>query len=188
MSDEAPPVPDMETPRLRLRRLVLADAPGLHGAYGDAENMRFWDAPPCADLAETERHIHMSLSFSPAVHAAWAVSRKDDGRFIGMVNYHARQARNRRLAVGWILIPAAQGHGWAAEAMMPLLRHCFDTLDTHRIEAEIEPENTRSEILAARLAFRREGLLRDRVRVGDEHRSVMMWSLLRPEWKDWGHA
>lgn len=183
MSDDPPPAPDMETQRLRLRRLVLTDAPGMHEAYGDADNMRFWDAPPSADLAETERRIRISLGFSPIWHSAWAISRKDDGRLVGMVNYHARQAWNHRLAVGWILIPSAQGHGLITEAMVPLLRHCFGALDTHRIEAEIEPENKRSEKLAERLGFRREGLLRDRVRVGDAYRSVNMWSLLRPEWE-----
>ncbi len=68
------------------------------------------------------------------------------------------------------------------EAMPALLAHCFTALDAHRIEAEIEPNNTRSAALATRLGFRHEGLLRDRLQVGGTARSVAMWSLLRPEW------
>lgn len=182
MSDDLPPVPDLLTPRLLLRPLSLADAPGLHRAYGDAGAMRFWDAPPSPDLAETERRVRLSVEASPTWHAAWAVVHKDRDRFVGMVNYHARQPWNRRLAVGWILVPGAQGHGWMTEAAAALLDHCFGALGTHRVEAEIEPGNVRSANLAERLHFRREGLLRDRLCVGGVPRPVVMWSLLRPEW------
>jgi hypothetical protein len=60
-----------------------------------------------------------------------------DDAFIGMVNYHAWQPWNRRLAVGWILSPRFEGHGYMTEAMRAMLRHCFEGLQTHRVEAEI---------------------------------------------------
>jgi RimJ/RimL family protein N-acetyltransferase len=69
------------------------------------------------------------------------------------------------------------------EAMFALLSHCFDRLETHRVEAEIEPANDRSARLAERLGFQREGLLRDRLNVAGEPRSCWMYSLLRQEWK-----
>lgn len=176
-------VPDLETARLRLRRLAPGDAAGLHRAYGDPETMRFWDLPPSRDEAETERRIRFSIEADPSWHAAWAVCVRDGGDFVGMVNYHARQPWNRRLAVGWILIPEARGQGLMGEAMTALLAHGFGALEAHRVEAEIAPGNGASERLAGRLGFRREGLLRDRVEVGGVPRSVVMWSLLRPEWQ-----
>lgn len=182
MTEIAPAVPELTTSRLRLRHLVVEDAPGLHPAYGDAEAMRFWDAPPSRDVAETEQRIRQSLSIDTAWHAAWAVLARDDGHFVGMVNYHARQAWNRRLAVGWILVPQFWGQGYMQEAMRIVLPHCFEALQTHRVEAEIEPDNHRSARLAERLGFRREGLLRDRLCVAGEPRSSWMYSLLRPEW------
>lgn len=182
MSVAEPPVPDLETPRTRLRRWGIADAPSLHRAFGDAATMTYWDSPPSSDVAETERHIRASLDRSPMWHAAWAVLRKDREEPVGMVNYHARQPLHGKLAVGWILVPGERGHGWMAEAMPALLGHCFGALETHRVEAEIEPENERSLSLARRLGFRREGLFRDRLRVGGVFRTVEMWSLLRPEW------
>ena len=66
------------------------------------------------------------------------------------------------------------------EAMHALLRHCFDGLRTHRVEAEIEPDNVRSKRLAERLGFRREGLLRDRLCVAGEPRSIWMYALSSP--------
>ena len=111
---------------------------------------------------------YASLSVDPQWHATWTVLARRDGQlpddqFIGMVNYHARQPWNCRLALGWILIPRFQGRGYMQEAVSAVLSHCFTTLNTHRVEAEIEPENVRSARLAQRLGFQREGLLRDRL-------------------------
>src|SRR4051794_3539985 len=77
-----PPVPDFATERLRLRGLTVADAHDLHQAYGDAEAMRYWDAPPCRDVAETEQRIQRSHSFDATWQAAWAVLVKDDGSLL----------------------------------------------------------------------------------------------------------
>lgn len=173
-------VPDLAFGRVRLRRLRLQDAADLHRAFGDPVTMRFWDSPPTRDVAETEARIRRSLAAEPAEHAPFAVLVQD--RLLGMVNYHARKPVHRRLGVGWILLPQATGQGYASEAMTALLTHCFGALQTHRVEAEIAPDNTRSLRLAERCGFHREGLLRDRLQVGGESRSMWMYGLLAPEW------
>lgn len=183
-----PVVPALETPRLRLRCLAIEDAPAAHRAYGDPETMRHWDMTPSADLDETENRLRRSLSVDPQWHATWSILARGagplpDGRFVGMVNYHARQPWNRRLALGWILVPEGQGLGYMEEAVRAVLDHCFGALDVHRVEAEIEPENLRSARLARRLGFQPEGRLRDRLVVGGRPRSLDMYGLLRPEWR-----
>jgi ribosomal-protein-alanine N-acetyltransferase len=180
MTEPAPPVPDFATARLRLRRLAVGDAPGLHEAYGDAGAMRFWENPPSRSLAGTERRILSAQSADPARQAAWAVLTPADGRCVGMVNYHSRQPSARKLSVGWILVPRCWGHGYMTEAMHALLRHCFETLDTHRIEVEIAAENVRSLRLADRLGFRREALLADSLFPPGPHRPVWLYAAVRP--------
>jgi ribosomal-protein-alanine N-acetyltransferase len=180
MSEMISPV--LRTDRLTLRPLLEDDAAGLHQAFGDPAAMRFWDASPARDVAETATRIARSRSADPQFHMAFAALTEDTGDFVGMVNYHARRPLARHLAVGWILVPRCQHQGLMHEAMQALLAYCFESLDTHRVEAEIEPENAASIRLAERLGFRREGLLRDRMFVAGEARSVLMFALLRPEW------
>lgn len=172
-----------DTHRLHLRRLTEADAPALHAAFGDPETMRFWDSPPARDVADTAARIRGSLKISPIRHAAFAVVRRADDRVVGMVNYHARTPAARRLAVGWILARPFWRQGIMREAMPALLDHCFATLDTHRIEARIEPGNRASARLAEALGFRPEGLMRDWMFVAGEPRSVTLHALLRPDWR-----
>ena len=188
MTEAVIQVPALETARLRLRCLMIEDAPAAHQAYGDPGAMRFWDMPPSVDLEETERRLRRSLSVDPQWHATWAILARPDGQlpedqFIGMINYHARQPWNRRLALGWILVPGFQGRGYMHEAVRAVLAHCFTALNVHRVEAEIEPENARSARLAQRLGFQREGLLRDRLFVADQPRAQQMYGLLRSEWR-----
>jgi [ribosomal protein S5]-alanine N-acetyltransferase len=171
--------PIFTTQRLRLRPLARSDAKGLHAAYGDPVAMRFWDTTPSRDLAETKERIPAN---TPR-HAAWAILSKDGKRFLGMINYHHREAWNRRLEVGYILAQPHWGKGLMHEALVPFLDYCFGALASHRIEASIEPANAASRRLVEKLGFRREGLMRDRFCIEGKFRSVFMYALLAGEWQ-----
>lgn len=176
-------VPVLETPRLRLRHWEEADAGALHAAFGDAETMRFWDSPPRRDVADTTAMVRESRTADPRFHAAFAITLRDGGDPVGMANYHDRRPLFRRLAVGWMLIKAWQHRGIMREAVPALLNHCFEQLDTHRVEARIEAANAPSVRLADWLGFQREGLMRDWMFVAGEPRSPYMHALLRPDWE-----
>lgn len=177
-------LPALETRRLVLRPIEEGDAAGLHGAYGDAEAMRFWDSPATRDVAETATHIRNSLAVERRWHGMWAIVARSGG-FAGMINYHNVDPRNRRLALGWILAPAFWHQGLMTEAAEAVLSHCFSAMEMHRIEALIEPENIASRGLATKLGFKQEShLLRDRLCVAGQYRSVLMYALLQADWAD----
>ena len=170
--------PALTTRRLRLRRFEPRDAAGLHVCFGDLDAMRFWNFPASKTLAETEKSLGwLGKTTSPYDHLAWAVCKKSNDQCIGMVNYHHRDARNRRLELGYIIAPKHQGNGFGTEAVRAVLDYCADELNVHRVEALIHPENTASRRLVERLGFRCEGgLLTDYWRVGDRYVSVMMYA------------
>jgi ribosomal-protein-alanine N-acetyltransferase len=177
-------LPTFETERLTVRQIEEGDAEGFHAAYGDPEAMRFWNFPAQRSIAETVASIKWARRGGNARHGVWAIIQRDGG-FVGMINYHGREARNRHLELGWIVVRAYWGQGIMTEAARPVLEYCFTRLRTHRIEALIEPENIASRALAARLGFTQEGgLLRDRMYRADEFRSVLMYALLEPEWRE----
>ena len=175
-------LPVFETPRLTLRPIAVNDAEGLHEAYGDAEAMRHWDFPPSRDVSQTAERIRTSTEVDPRWHGTWAIQTQA-GRFVGAINYHAHNEQQRRLALGWILVPSSWRQGLMTEAAPPVISHCFTGLNVHRIEALIEPQNQPSRGLAAKLGFTEEGTLRDWLCVAGEFRSVVMYGLLRTEWR-----
>jgi RimJ/RimL family protein N-acetyltransferase len=180
MAKTAEIFPTLVTRRLRLRQFKARDAADLHTCLGDQEAMRFWNSPACKTVAETERALRwLSKTSSPYDHLAWAVCKKSSDQCIGMVNYHHRDARNRRLELGYIVAPKHQRKGFAAEIVRAVIRYCLDKLDVHRIEALIHPDNVASTRLVEGLGFLCEGgPLQDYWRVGDKYISVMMYALI----------
>jgi ribosomal-protein-alanine N-acetyltransferase len=145
--------------------------------------MRFWDFPASRDVEQTAERIRQSRGLDPRWHAAWAILPRSGGSSIGMINYHRREPWNQRLELGWILARSFWGQGLMNEAARPVLDDCFTRLETHRIEAHIEPGNAASRTLAVKLGFVQEtGPLRDRQRVHGEFRSILIYAMLRTDW------
>ena len=181
--------PVVLTSRLRLRPVLTEDAEGLHDAcYGDAEVMRYWDLSPSRDAKQTAARIAQSLSIDAAWHAIWVLLLKGHERPIGMVNYSHREPGARRLEVGYALARPYWRQGYMAEAMDGFLGYCFDELATHRVEALVDYRNPGSIRFTQKLGFKNEGLLRDRICVAGEYRSLLMFALLEDEWKAREHG
>jgi len=74
--------------------------------------MRYWNFPASKTVAETERALGwLAKTSSPYDHLAWTVADPADNQCIGMVNYHHREVRNRRLEIGHIIGRKHQGKG-----------------------------------------------------------------------------
>src|SRR5262249_9019166 len=130
-------LPAFETSRLTLRSITAQDAEGLHEAYGDADAMRHWDLPASRDVSQTAERLRTSAEADPRWHGMGTIQ-THTGRFAGAINYHARNEPQRRLALGWIVVPSLWRQGIMTEAAPPVISHCFRHLNAHRIEARID--------------------------------------------------
>ena len=174
--------PTFDTKRLRLRPFRPGDLEAMHALYGDADNLRYWSTPASPDLAATRRAMRWHLPYRPRHYVIWAVEESKNRKVIGMINYHRRDLREKRVDVGWLMLPQRQGKGYMTEAGRALLRHLFDDLGVHKVEALILPANKPSAALARRLGFRLEGgPIRDRWSVNGKWHSVMLYGLIAGE-------
>ena len=84
----------------------------------------------------------------------------------------------RRIAV------ARPGEGLGAALLDAALAHVFGTTPAHRLQLLVYAENERARRAYARAGLVEEGLLRDIRRLPDgRFRSMLMMSILRPEWE-----
>jgi ribosomal-protein-alanine N-acetyltransferase len=174
--------PIFATKRLRLRAFRASDIEAMHALYADADNLRYWSTPPSANLGATRRMMNWHLAYRPGNYVIWAVEESKSRKVIGMINYHHRNLREKRVDVGWLILPQHQGKGYMTEAGRALLRHLFDDLGVHKVEALIERANKPSAALAKRLGFRLEGgPIRDRWSVSGQWHSVMLYGLIAGE-------
>lgn len=174
--------PTLDTERLRLRPFRASDIKTMHALYADPENLRYWGVSPSPDLDSTRKMMRWHLGYHPAHYVIWAVEERSSKRVVGMINYHRRELREKRVDVGWLILPEYQSKGYMTEAGRALLRHLIDKLKVHKVEALIRAENKPSQALAKRLGFRLEGgPIRDRWFVSGHWHSVLIYGLIAGE-------
>ncbi|HHX65777.1 MAG TPA: GNAT family N-acetyltransferase [Chloroflexi bacterium] len=87
----------------------------------------------------------------------WAVCLKETGKMIGHIVCTRKPPDELRTwSLGFVFNPAYGRRGYATEACRRILRHVFEDLDAHRVEAGCAPDNTASWRLLERLSMRRE--------------------------------
>ena len=110
------------------------------------------------------------------------VIRDEHGGFAGTLYLELKSVDDRAAEIGWILLPSAQGHGYAAEAASLLLDFCFDQLGLHRVYAELDPRNTASVALCLRLGMRHEGHFVEDMFLKGEWTDTGRYAILDREW------
>ena len=101
------------------------------------------------------------------------------GSIVGIVNLNEIVARAFQSAyLGYYGIARHAGQGCMTEAVRQAVRLAFDELGLHRIEANIQPGNSRSIALVKRLGFRLEGYSPRYLRTGGQWRDHERWAIL----------
>jgi RimJ/RimL family protein N-acetyltransferase len=141
-------VPTIETERLRLRPMVVADYQPYLAVIGSAR-ARFMGGPYsgwaawgmfCHEIALWELYGHGGLSIERKVDAAW----------LGVIEINDGPLFPEK-ELGWMLAADAEGHGYATEAGRALRDWAFGTLGLKTLVSYFHPENSRSMAVAMRL-------------------------------------
>jgi [ribosomal protein S5]-alanine N-acetyltransferase len=173
----------LHTERLLLRPIEEADAPALLAVFGDERVMRYWSTPPWRDIGDAHAAIaRYAKAMASAEHLRLGVERVADGAFIGTCTLFDLNEQCRRAEIGYALAATAWGQGYMHEALIALLAYGFSQLDLNRVEADIDPRNAASSRTLERLAFRKEGHLRERWIVDGEVSDTSLYGLLRSDW------
>jgi len=177
--------PTLETQRLILREMVLADAPALLSIHGDPELMRWFGNDPLPDLAAAETLMNTFHGWRqlPNPGTRWAIEKKQTPGLIGTCGLFAWNRQWRKCIVGYELAAAAQGEGYMHEALTVVLSWGFTAMGVNRIEAQVHPDNLRSLKSLQRLNFVEEGRLRQGGYWGDQYHDLLQYSLLEADWR-----
>ena len=142
--------------------------------YSSHENLR--------NLEEAGEMYEEYLKPGFPSHFRVAVELKETGEPVGTLGLYSYSERDRRAELGFDLLKEHWGRGIMTEAVREVLRYGFEGLGLNRVEATMDPLNTRSVRLVEHLGFKREGHMREKYLYKDVHRDELMYSLLRSEW------
>lgn len=96
------------------------------------------------------------------------------GITLGNIRYGVAQTGH----IGYWIGERYAGQGYMVDALGLVVRHAFDTLRLHRIEAACIPDNARSVRVLEKAGFRREGLLRSYLRINSEWHDHYLYALI----------
>ena len=118
-------------------------------------------------------------------HIGFLVFRRDDDALVGVFNLsEIVRGAFQSGYLGYYAFAPHTGAGYMSGGLALVLDQTFGTLRLHRVEVNVQPNNTRSIALVERVGFRREGYSRRYVKIAGRWRDHMRFALLAEEWRN----
>ena len=150
--------PVLETPRLTLRSHRLEDFAAFAAMWADLTVVRYIGGEPLSEQDAWTKLLRYVGHWSVMGFGYWAVEEKTTGRFLGALGFaNFKRAIQPSLGntpeAGWIFSPAAQGQGFATEALRAALAWGEPRFDHSKTVCLINPENLASIRLAEKFGY-----------------------------------
>lgn len=177
--------PTLTTERLHLRQLTHADAAGMMAIFGDPAMLRFLNQSP-TDTPEKAISLidWLAGSYQQQNGIDWGITLHDSDQLIGMCGAYDWQREDRHIDIGYHIIPAFWGQGYATEATRAIVAWCFENLGLHRIQADCTDGNLGSERVLLKCGFTVEGIWRESCWEHERFVNIKQFGLLRHEFNE----
>ncbi len=152
-------IPVVETARLRLRGHTMADYAHVCELWADGEVVRHTVGKPQTPEEVWSRILRLLGLWSLFGYGYWVLEEKTTGAFVGEVGVcNLRRAIEPPLEdvpeIGWILLPAHHGKGYATEAAKAVLEWAAGpAVEAKRIACILHTENQASLRVALKCGF-----------------------------------
>lgn len=165
----------VRTERLLMRRAEVRDLGPMHAVLSNPEAMRYWSTPPHATL-------HQSREWLKAMMASLETESDDfvvefEGRVIGKAGFW------RLPEIGYILHPDSWGRGLGYECLSALIDRALRRFPFDALLADVDPRNTGSLRLLAKLGFVETRRAKATILVGDDWCDSVYLELTRGAWQ-----
>lgn len=167
-------------PDVILASATRADAAELIGGNMESRDHHHPWAAPFTDEAGFDAWFVRTLT---GPNVGLVARERDSGKVVGVVNLGAIVCSSffRSAYLGYYGMADMAGRGLMTEAVRQASLHAFKALGLHRLEANIQPGNTRSIALVRRLGFRLEGFSPRYLHMNGAWRDHERWALLADE-------
>ena len=175
-------MPELNTPRLRLRRLAMRDAQDIFRYSRDPEVARhvLWDAH--RHIGESRAYLrYMLRRYRQHEPASWGIEYRETGAIIGTIGFMWIQGDNAAAEVGYSLAREYWNKGIMTEALKAVIDYGFGRMNLNRIEAQHEVTNPASGAVMRKCGMQMEGTLRQRLYNKGRYVDVALYAILRSD-------
>ncbi len=175
--------PELNTSRLKLREIEVADAEDIFNYASKPEVSRYLVWHPHKSVEDTYAYIDFTKKmFENREWIVLGIEFKENKKFVGTIDIRGWNSVHNCAEIGYVLSMDYWNKGIASEALRAVIGFCFDELEMNRVEAHCEEENTASERVMEKCGMKYEGALRQKVFIKDKYRTMKMYSILKNEY------
>ena len=176
---------NLKTERLILKPISQKYKEEIYNHFSDPNVTKYMDIDVLESLEKAEEIISYYTEREDKEECyRWVVLKNDDNTFLGTCGFNSwEKQRANRAEIGYDLSKKYWKKGFMSEAVVRLIKHGFEILNLHRIEAKVTEGNTPSCKLLEKLHFKKEGFLRDYNYWKGDYVSEYMYSLLKSEYQ-----
>jgi RimJ/RimL family protein N-acetyltransferase len=146
------------TERLRIQRPALCDAETMF-RYRSDPVINYYQTWVPASVDEVRTFIAGLMEIEIDTPGRWfqlGLFDRDTGAMAGDCGIHVQASDPRQAEIGITLARTFQGRGLATEALGAVIEYLFTKRGKHRVFGSVDPRNTASMALLARVGMRRE--------------------------------
>lgn len=180
-------MPELRTPRLRLRKMSMRDAQDIYRYSRDPEVARhvLWDAH--RSIGDSRAYLrYMLRRYRGHEPASWGIELLETGHIIGTIGFMWVQEDNAAAEVGYSLSHEYWGRGFMTEALRAVIQYGFDHMSLNRIEAQHETTNPASGAVMRKCHMQHEGTLRSRLYNKGRFVDVELYAILKRDFNRLG--
>ena len=182
LSPNFSPFPELQTERLLLRQMTLADAPGVMRLRSNKEVMKYINRPLTLTLADAEAWVNLiadALQKNDGI--TWCICLKENPEYhVGNIGLWRIEKENYRAEIGYMLEPSLHGRGLMCEAIKEVVRYGFDEMKLHSVEGRIDPQNIASGKVLEKAGFVREAYFKENYYLRGGFADTAVYSILTP--------
>jgi len=175
--------PELETNRLKLRKITVLDAQDIFEYASDPSVAEFLIWEPHQSINDSLCFINFAeKQFLEGNSVIWGIELKEENKLIGTIDLRGLNSSNRCGDSGYVISKKYWGKGIVSEAFKRIIMFGFVELDLNRIEAYCEHVNIGSWKVLEKSGLIYEGTLREKVFIKNKFRTMKMYSILKSDW------
>ncbi len=176
-------LPTLETERLVLRKLNLADAPDMFEFGSDPQVVQYTTWQVHSSIQDAQAFLRSVVErYAGGQVAPWGLVLKNESKLIGTCGFVTWLPNFARAEVGYALSRRYWGRGLMTEAVRAVVAFGFLTMQVNRLQAVCDVDNTASAHVLEKVGMTYEGTLREYGFAKGRFRNLRMYSILRSEW------
>lgn len=171
----------LEGKSVNLRIMEKEDIPLILKWLNDVEYHGEFFSPTQRSRAELEKELSDPVPFE---FKDFLIEKKDGTKIGWMTFFYAPHPMSKTLEIGYSMIPSERGKGYCTEAAQIIVDYLFLSKEAPCIQATTHIKNKSSQRVLEKVGFKREGIMRKRCFIRGEWTDIVLFSILRDEWKE----